>query len=147
MNNCVLFPSQPLFWEHLIILCQIEWFLYWTLGLHIFNREGFNTGNWAYKTVRRIEGAAPRLLLKKQLRPRFDPPGELLLVSYYQVDCSKPAIQGSVNWNQEAAAAAASRIVTQLTGRWNQNAPAETNEGDRNMVSAILWSNLEAASN
>lgn len=62
------------------------------------------------------------------------------------MNCSKSAIQGSVSWSQEGAAAAA-RTNIQFTGRGSQDAAAETSEGDRTMVSAVLRSNLEFAPN
>lgn len=67
----------------------------------------------------------------------LSPRRKFLPLSHYQIKCPKSAIQGSVSWSQEGAAAAA-RTSIQFTGRGSQNAAAETSEGDGNMVSAIL---------
>lgn len=73
--------------------------------------------------IRRIEGTCSRLVLQVLgSRPRCDPPETLQLLSH-----SKSALQGLVNWIQEATAAATA-ASTQLTEGKNQNVPAETSQ-------------------
>lgn len=64
MNNSVLSPSQILLGSSDNTVS--EWFLHRTRGLCMFNREGFNIGNWAYEIIRRIEGVTTRLVLQEQ---------------------------------------------------------------------------------